>query len=207
MNRKQKSSYLLCIFSRYPQAGKCKTRLIPQLGPEGAADLQRRMTEHIIEIGQQADCDVLLCLDGGSPQEIRAWPGSEMECESQQGADLGERMLNSFIAGFARQYQKILLVGSDCPDIDPALLDKGFEALAAHDIVLGPAVDGGYYLLGMNTVHPELFTGIDWGTDQVLVQTLAAACNLDVLLLPVLQDVDSPEDLASFPWILENVCS
>ena len=128
MNRKQKSANLLCIFSRYPQVGRCKTRLIPELGAEGAAHLQRQMTEHIIRVGQQASCDLLLCIDGGTPGEIESWLGSAMDYEHQQGDDLGTRMLHGFDLGFANEYENILLVGADCPSINPDLLDEWFAA-------------------------------------------------------------------------------
>ncbi len=205
MNRKEKSSQLLCIFSRYPQAGRCKTRLVPGLGAEGAAHLQRQMTAHIVRVGQQADCDILIFLDGGSPRDISSWLGSSVEYVCQQGDDIGDKMVHGFAEGFARGYQRVILVGSDCPTIDPLLLEDGFAGLASHDLVLGPTFDGGYYLLGMEEMSPHLFVDIDWESDQVMAQTLAAAHGLKVKILTTLNDVDRPEDLDLLPasWQVE----
>jgi len=178
--------------------------LIPTLGAEGAAFLQRQMTEHIIKEGQQASCDLLLCLNGGRPDTIESWLGSELDYITQQGDDLGDRMLYGFQDGFARGYQNIVLVGADCPTIDSSLLDEGFAALASHNLVLGPTVDGGYYLIGLNEMYPSLFAGIDWGMNQVLAQTMAIGHDLNPELLVTLHDVDSPEDLMALPSFLHK---
>ncbi len=202
MNGNSKSTNLLCIFSRYPSAGECKTRLIPALGAEGAADLQEKMTRHIIRMGQQADCDVLLCMDGGTATEVSLWLG-DIPHVCQEGDDLGARMDHAFAVGFARGYENILLVGSDCPAITASFFAEGFLALASADLVFGPSVDGGYYLIGMTKRYPELFTGIEWGTSQVLKLSLQRASKLDVRLLPALHDIDEPDDLNKLPEFMQ----
>ena len=199
MKRKQKSANLLCIFTRFPQAGKCKTRLIPKLGAEGAADLQRQMTGHILRVGQQCCCDLLVCIDGGCPDEIRSWLGADIDYIRQQGADLGARMSHCFVVALGRGYQNVILVGSDCPAMDSPFLEAGFQGLATHDLVFGPTLDGGYCLLGMKSMHLELFIDMVWGTHRVMAQSLRAVSDFSVMMLPALNDVDSSEDLSSLP--------
>jgi rSAM/selenodomain-associated transferase 1 len=202
--KKQKSVNLLCIMSRFPEEGRCKTRLIPAIGAGGAAFLQRRMSEHIIEVGRQTDCDVLLLIDGGTDVEIQTWLGGKVDFLRQQGDGLGERMIHGFHTGFVKEYEKIILIGADCPSLTSSILQQGFRNLKDSDLVLGPSVDGGYYLVGMNQPHPEILSGIDWGTDQVLAQTMARACELQTSRLPVLSDVDSAEDLHKLPAFLQT---
>lgn len=203
MNGKSKSPSLLCIFSRYPSAGECKTRLIPILGAEGAADLQQQMTRHVVRMGQQVDCDVLLCIDGGTEAEVGLWLG-DVSYVRQRGDDLGARMEHAFDVGFTKGYENILLVGSDCPAITASFFAEGFLALASADLVFGPSVDGGYYLIGMKKRHPELFTGIEWGTSQVLKLSLLRAGKLEVKLLSTLHDIDEPGDLEKLPEFLQT---
>jgi rSAM/selenodomain-associated transferase 1 len=206
---KPKTKKQLCIFSRYPAPGACKTRLIPELGARGAARLQQYMTEHILHVGRKAACDVLLCLRGGSPAEVSAWLGAGVLSQCQQGDGLGQRMLHQLKASFADGYQQVVLIGADCPAIDEPLLDEAFFALDSHDLVLGPSLDGGYYLIGMKQLSPELFADIDWGTGNVARQTMRSAERLgfSVLTLPVLGDVDCGDDLQTLPelWVGEKV--
>lgn len=202
---KPKTKKLLCIFSRYPAPGVCKTRLIPELGARGAARLQQYMTEHILHVGQKVACDVLLCLRGGTPAEVSGWLGAGVLYRYQQGGGLGQRMVHQLKASFADGYQQVVLIGADCPAIDQPLLDQAFLALDSHDLVLGPSLDGGYYLIGMKQLSPELFSDIDWGTGKVAQQTMAAAelLGFSVLTLPVLGDVDCGDDLQTLPdlWL------
>lgn len=199
----------LIIFTRYPEAGKTKTRLIPALGEQGAADLQRQMTEHTL---QQAIASLSetglepISLEvrfaGGDQQQMQAWLGDKfaehhITYTSQGEGDLGDRMLRAFRDAFQAQMQRVIIIGIDCPDIDRSVLQPAFTQLKNHELILGVAADGGYYLIGLSRLIPELFTGIDWGTDRVLAQTLAIAENLGISreLLPELVDIDRPEDL------------
>ncbi len=194
----------LLIFTRYPQPGESKTRLIPALGAVGAAQLQTRMTEHTINqarILQTLDHDIHLsiCYAGGDLSLIQAWLGEDFSYRSQIGPDLGARIIQALTQHFAHQEQPALVIGTDCPDLTAPLLQEAFRLLVNHDLVLGPAWDGGYYLIGLKKLFTELFTGISWGSDQVLRETIeiAQALNLTVAQLLMLRDIDRPEDLTA----------
>lgn len=197
------SSHIL-IFTRYPVPGKAKTRLIPALGPEGAARLHRRMAEHAVNVARAAlrgrcegDADITIWYTGAPVSAFRKWLGDDLRYAPQSGGDLGDRMCQAFGETFRKGAKAALLVGSDLPDLTAGILCRAIEGLMGHDIVLGPATDGGYYLIGMKSPHPELFTGIDWGTEKVCEQTRDAIKRLGLSAqdLPQLCDVDLPEDL------------
>jgi rSAM/selenodomain-associated transferase 1 len=197
----------LIIFTRFPRPGKTKTRLAQVLGDEAAADCQRRMTGHIVsqgrELARQRAVDLQIHYDGATAVEMAAWLGDDLSCCSQVAGDLGQRMAASFAQGFDAGKSKIVLVGADCPGVSTAILTAAFDALAQADLVLGPALDGGYYLIGMRRPHPELFAGIDWGTARVLAQTIAGATRQKLIIrqLTSLHDIDRPEDLEYFGTI------
>jgi len=196
----------LIIFTRYPEPGTTKTRMIPELGAEGAADLQRGMTNHLVSkvktLMEQRSVEVEIRFDGGSERLMRDWMGPSFTYGHQGRGDIGRRMQHALVEGFQNGYTSIVIIGSDIPDISTAIIDRAFQELEKTNLVLGPAGDGGYYLLGMrkadkDQAYPELFEGINWGTNQVLSQTIAAASQLGIgyALLDTLQDVDRPEDL------------
>lgn len=191
----------LIIFSRYPEPGKTKTRLIPALGAEGAAMLQRQMTEYTLsqvrELQNQRSMTVEVCFAGGELSVMAQWLGSDFVYKPQGEGDLGVRMARS-LASALQGTERSVIIGTDCPGLNASILAAAFEQLQlSYDLVLGPAVDGGYYLLGLRYFIPELFIGINWGTSEVLQQTMAIAqqLNLSVNYLPELADVDRPEDL------------
>ncbi len=197
----------LIVFTRYPRPGEAKTRLIPALGEQGAADLQRRMTEHtmrgVAPLTTSAQIGVEVRYAGGSGAEMREWLGPASAYHPQGGGDLGERMQRAFQDSFAAGDERVVVIGSDCPGLRTEHLREGFAALARADLVLGPAGDGGYYLIGLRRscgerALPALFSGIRWGSAEVLPETLAiaAAAGLSIDLLDILDDVDRPEDLA-----------
>ncbi len=191
----------LIIFTRYPRPGTTKTRLIPALGKHGAADLQRCMTEHMLararELARSRPVSIEVAFEGGSEKLMRGWLGAGVAYRPQYGADLGERMLDSFRYAVQGGARRVVIVGTDCPEITPGLLDRAFEALGSCDLILGPAEDGGYYLIGTRRVVPELFRDMPWGTAAVLERTIDRARQLavGVSLLEPLRDVDRPEDL------------
>lgn len=195
------SGRALVLFSRYPEAGRTKTRLARLLGPDGAARVQRRMTEYVAAqiapwLGKcGARCEVRF--DGGSADQMRAWLGESFSYRAQGGGDLGARMERAFAEHFAAGAAAVAIIGADCPELDAAILDQAFAALARQTAVFGPAHDGGYYLVGLRQPVPELFQDVPWGTSAVLRRSLknARRCGLSPSLLPLLRDVDRPRDL------------
>ena len=192
----------LIIFSRYPQPGKTKTRMIPALGEKGAADLQREMTEHTLKTATRLALSRKIAIEihfaGGDTKLMSQWLGEELYYVLQAAGDLGDKMRSAFEGAFDSGSQRIVIIGIDCPDLNSTILNQAFDALQQQDLVLGPAEDGGYYLIGLSHRVTQLFQNIDWGTDQVFEQTvkLAQQQQLDVHYLPFLADVDRPEDLS-----------
>ncbi len=193
----------IIIFTRFPEPGLTKTRLIPVLGPEGACRLHREMTENIVAQVQKANKNYPLMMEihfsGGSPEQMAGWLGRDFVYVIQEKGDLGTRMERAFQKAFRQGWKRVVLIGSDLPDLTPAIIQESLERLTDHDLVLGPAWDGGYYLIGMKASRPELFgNSIFWGTKEVLKNTLLKAnqLGLKTALLPRLRDVDRPEDLA-----------
>jgi len=196
----------LIIFTRYPEPGKTKTRMIPELGLEGAADLQRRMTDHLVSkiktLIEQRSLAVEIRFAGGNERRMRQWLGPLFSYRRQGRGNIGRRMQRALVDGFQDGYTSMVIIGSDIPDISGEIIDRAFEELQKNNLVLGPAGDGGYYLIGLqkadqDQAYRKLFEAINWGTDQVLSQTLAAARQLGIgyALLDTLKDVDRPEDL------------
>lgn len=191
----------LIIMTRFPREGRNKTRLIPALGASGATALHERLAKHTIHTAERfltahPAAHLEVHLDGATPEESRKWLG-EVVCIAQVPGDLGQRMLSAAEGAFSRGARRVLIIGTDCPTLDETAIAQAFHRLNDSDIVLGPAADGGYYLIGMNQPRPELFTSIEWGSSRVLEQTLHAAKigQLDVAELAILEDVDTPADL------------
>ena len=192
----------LIIFTRYPEPGMTKTRLIPVLGLEGAADLHRQMIDYTLTWARQLKSNSGVSLEvryeGGDERRVRQWLGWDIPCSPQANGDLGARMAQAFNEAFSAGMGRVIIVGTDIPGLTGGLAKTAFEALTENDLVLGPAKDGGYYLIGLRKPIPQLFGGIPWGTGEVLPRTLgiAADLKLGVFLLEPLDDVDRPEDLA-----------
>lgn len=193
----------LIVFTRFPEAGRTKTRLIPALGPEGAAHLQRRLIEQTVatarELARLRNVRLVIQYCDSELKQMRLWldPENNMAFRPQAEGDLGQRMNMAASEAFAQGAKRFLLIGTDIPGLSAALLARAFDLLITHDLVLGPAVDGGYYLIGLTRPEPALFAGIEWGTGTVFSATLvkAATLNLTVAQLEPLTDVDRPEDL------------
>ncbi len=199
----------LLIFTRYPRAGRSKTRLIDELGPDGAARLQRRLTERVVgeakRLRAQYPVRVQVHYCGGDEEQMSGWLGP-LVYRSQVDGDLGRKMgaaMGAAIEEMETAAGSVVLIGSDIPQIDAALLRQAFTTLADHEVVLGPSRDGGYYLVGLSAaaaprVLPLLFDEIRWSTETVLAETLGrlGANGCSVQLLPTLRDIDRPEDLA-----------
>ncbi len=203
----------LMMFTRYPVPGQTKTRLIPRLGTEGAATLQRRMTEHVLAqmagAAQRLPLAVEVYFAGGSLEQMHAWLGVAYDEHPiayypQSAGSLGDRLTAAFDQNFERRRPGAIAIGSDCPALGHDHLAAALEALTRVDVVVGPATDGGYYLIGLRQPQPALFKEIAWGTERVLEQTLAIATRqgLSLELLSPLTDVDRPEDLPQWERLI-----
>ena len=190
----------LMIFARAPLAGQVKTRLIPALGESNASRFYRRMAQYVIDRMLDSQlCDISIDCMPDSHHEffLNILNQRCVELNKQTGNNLGERMAHA-IQNALKQYRYAMVIGTDAPCLTPEYVETAIEALSSGaDIVIGPAQDGGYVLIGMTRFHAELFNNIDWGTGQVLQQTLDKArhANLSVHQLPILWDVDTPDDL------------
>jgi hypothetical protein len=199
----------LVVFAKAPQPGAAKTRLIPALGAEGAADLARRMLARTLQQALAAGVGpVELCM---SPAPgYKAWHGvalpAGVACTAQGEGDLGQRMARA-VARVTGQQQSVLLFGTDCPALTAAHLREADRQLARHDAVLLPVADGGYILIGLKTPCPELFTDMAWSTPAVAAETLRrmAALGLREWQGPTLHDIDEPADLAHLPLIFTTM--
>jgi rSAM/selenodomain-associated transferase 2/rSAM/selenodomain-associated transferase 1 len=192
----------LIVFGRYPRPGKTKTRLIPALGRLGAASVQRRLTERIITAAQSCaghtGARVAFCHDGGDRRRMDRWLGSgDIDRWPQAAGDLGRRMHMAIQTAFDQGARPVVLVGTDIPGLTSDALNRAFELLKEHDLVVGPSVDGGYWLIGM-TSPIDLFDGIVWSRPDVLEKTLELARKKGIApyLLDPLNDLDTPADLA-----------
>jgi len=190
------------LFTRYPVPGQVKTRLIPALGAEAAAALHRWMAERaaaqISSFSSASSWRGRVCCTGGTAEEVSDWLGLSLPWERQAEGDLGQRLHAGMQGSHARGHEKVLVIGADCPGLTTAVIDRAFAALERCPMVVGPAQDGGYYLLGLRMpVEAALFTGIEWGKGTVLAETLriAAAVGLTWEVLEELRDVDLPDDL------------
>jgi uncharacterized protein len=197
---------LLILFGRYPAAGRVKTRLVPRLGALGAAELHRRLSERTLDAMLASRlAPVCFCYSGASPARMRGWLAHRpVDLQPQSAGDLGRRMQQALEHALKQGARQALLVGTDIPGLSTRILQRAFEALSDHDVVLGPSLDGGYYLVGMRRRAP-IFDRIPWGTGQVLTATLDAARRrgFTTALLEPLADVDRPADLALLPpeWL------
>jgi uncharacterized protein len=200
----------IIVFARFPEPGRVKTRLIPALGPLGAARLHRRLvrrTLHTAEAAARAcNSQLELHFDGADQDRIQCWLGDSLQCRHQQPGNLGERMARAFDDGFRDDCGAIVLIGSDCPGVSKQILAAAFKALEQKPVVLGPAADGGYYLVGLVRPVPELFRSIAWGGDQVLSASIENLKRIGISpsLLPELPDIDRPADLEIWNRLVES---
>lgn len=191
---------ILVIFSRYPKPGESKTRLIPAIGSEKAAMLQRHMTEDTVlkarKLASLLGIEVKIFYTGGSQLEMQTWLG-DFHFEKQVDGDLGNKMAAAFDQTFLENGAKVVIVGTDCPDLEINNLQKAFSMLNVSDLVLGPAIDGGYYLIGLNKEASFLFKDMPWGSTTVFSETKRRAQEkkMKISCLKTLADIDRPQDL------------
>ncbi len=197
----------LIVFTRYPEAGRVKTRLIPALGEKGAEILYRKMVEMTMAQARAFGGEVEVHFSGGSHQLMRSWLGEQLQYRKQKGTILGDRLYNAVVEAFDENNSKVVVIGTDCPGLTTGHIERAFNLLDRSDLVLGPAFDGGYYLIGLKKVVKELFSGIKWGSDLVYRQTIEAAerANLRIAELEKLADIDCPSDLPFLAEIKNNL--
>lgn len=192
----------IIIMLKYPQPGRVKTRLGKELGEERAAELYRFFVACELVTVHSLQASVLLSCHPHWPlSAYRAWLGGEYRYISQAEGDLGVKMRASFQTAFDMGLSRVVLIGSDLPLLPAASIQSALARLQDHDAVIGPALDGGYYLIGLHrqSFHPEIFTDIPWSTSQVLAltQKRLGDHNLNTFVLPNLRDIDTLEDLES----------
>lgn len=187
------------VFAKAPVPGQVKTRMQPQLSPRSCASLHTTLIRHTLEtaIASNLGAVELWCAPDSKHELFKKYVDAHpIKLQSQKGANLGARMYHALIISL-QTAERVVLIGCDCPYIDKNYLTQAFAALAHDDVVIGPATDGGYVLIGAKRVKQTLFTDIPWGTEDVLAQTRAqlTASKLGYSELLTLDDIDTPGDL------------
>ncbi|HTI73286.1 MAG TPA: TIGR04282 family arsenosugar biosynthesis glycosyltransferase [Candidatus Limnocylindria bacterium] len=194
----------ILLFLKAPRLGFVKTRLAKDLGPAGALSAYRQMLQATVEVLCPFPNVALRYTPDDSTDEVGSWAKPGWRLEPQGDGDLGERLTRAFADAFANGANPVVAIGSDCPYVSAADLREAQDLLQTNDVVLGPAVDGGYWLIGTRRALPQLFEGIDWSTERVFEQTCRAAnvAGLTVARLRTLSDVDTSEDWQRWQTIL-----
>lgn len=190
------STTCLILFVRAPVLGKVKTRLAATIGDKQALMVYELLLKHTYTITASLPCTkYVYYADEITHRDL--WDDGNFIKAVQHGNDLGDRMLNAFQSAFDDGFQQVVIIGSDCYQLDTPLIQRAFELLNQHDAVIGPAEDGGYYLLGLSKMLPTVFEGKKWSTDFVRADTIKDLESMNMLykLLPTLNDVDEAEDL------------
>ncbi len=192
---------LLMLFVRNPELGKVKTRLAASVGPEEALAIYMHLLQHTKQITENLPMDKLVYYSNDVDQND-LWPNDKYKKQLQPAGDLGTKMETAFKNAFMDGYSSVVIIGSDCHQLTPAIIVKAFEELKTHEVVIGPALDGGYYLLGMNKLYSELFSNKRWSTEHVFPDTILdlEKLHLSHKVLPELSDVDYIEDLDEDFW-------
>ncbi|KPM32694.1 Hypothetical protein I595_1121 [Croceitalea dokdonensis DOKDO 023] len=185
---------LLLIFTRNPELGKCKTRLAATTGNQLALEIYKFLLQHTANLTKAVKTDKVVYYSEEIWEED-IWDNDHFQKRLQKGIDLGERMLNAFTEGSKAGYERMVIIGSDMYDLSPGDIEQAFSLLDQKDFVIGPAKDGGYYLLGMKKVKKDLFSDKAWGTGNVLKHTLNDLQTENYALLDERNDVDIFEDI------------
>jgi rSAM/selenodomain-associated transferase 1 len=191
----------VAIFARWPIPGEVKSRLSPALPAAMACELYRAMLEDALFACEGAGAQERLLYWADAPVDRRAFGDPDgVLIRSQDGPALGERLARAFGELLIGPDDRAVAIGADCPELEPAIISEAFDLLASRDLVVGPASDGGYFLIGLRRAIPSLFEGVAWGTERVLEQTLeqATRAGLATALLDRLEDLDTPDDLVRF---------
>ncbi|WP_347158941.1 TIGR04282 family arsenosugar biosynthesis glycosyltransferase [Pontibacter chitinilyticus] len=188
---------LLLLFVRNPELGKVKTRLAATIGPEKALEVYIHLLRHTRSITQQLPVQKRVYYAEAIAQHD-LWPVAVYQKRVQPEGDLGQKMETAFTTAFAEGYNSVVIIGSDCLHLTQEIIAAAYQLLQTQDVVVGPALDGGYYLLGMKKLHTALFRNKRWSTEHVFPDTLhdISQLHLSYALLPLLSDVDHADDLA-----------
>ncbi len=195
---------ILLIFTKYPQLGKCKTRLAKSIGEEKALRVYEHLLDKTASVIPEIEADTAVFFD----EEIhhhKRWKESHYQKLQAEG-DLGLKMKEAFRWAFEMKYTKICIIGSDLWDIEAPLIQNAFEALDNSEVVVGPAQDGGYYLFGSRSFIPEAFELSEWSTSHVFRETLVKLEGKKIHLFPEKNDIDTVEDLKRIPFFEDYVC-
>jgi uncharacterized protein len=188
------SKNLILIFTRNPEIGKCKKRLAATVGDVNALAIYKILLQHTVNITERLDCHKAVYYDS-KIEKNDIWQDDNYQKFKQIGSNLGLRMMYAFRNSFRAGYEKVVIIGSDLIDLEPQQINQTFSALDTHDVVIGPAVDGGYYLLGMKEMQTPIFYDKDWGTSTVRADTLSDLYSQKVAMLETLNDIDVYDDL------------
>ena len=196
---------LLIVFVKNPELGKVKTRLAATIGPQQALDIYRMLLQRTRESIKNLPFVKMVCYSS-YVDNADLWENHLFHKALQKGGDLGEKMYDAFESAFKAGYKYVGIIGSDCPDVTESLLLDAFTKLKDHDLVIGPAKDGGYYYLGMNELYKPLFFNKSWSTDKLLKETLQEAklLGLKTLLLETLSDIDEEKDLENLKEVFRT---
>ncbi|MEO7043917.1 MAG: TIGR04282 family arsenosugar biosynthesis glycosyltransferase [Ferruginibacter sp.] len=186
----------LIIFIKNPVKGKVKTRLPATIGDDMALEIYQKLIRHTLNMVKNTGADKFLYFSDSIDETI-GYANTPVHKFVQSGNDLGEKMNNAFVQLFKTGYKRVTIIGTDCAGINENILEKAFGELNNSDVVIGPATDGGYYLLGIKEMHSALFEKIAWSTSAVLHSTIERcnSNNLSYSLLTALSDVDEEADL------------
>jgi len=191
----------IIVFTRFPVEGKVKTRLAKNMGNKFAVSFFKACAEHtfmeLLKVKETGPELFLFCSEENEIEQVMKWAGNNFKYYAQQGSNLGIKMYNAFSTVFKEGYKKIIIIGTDAPDVSMNIIQSAISVLDNYSVVIGPAYDGGYYLLGFKSKLIDLFSGIEWSTDSVFDNTIEKLNNskINYFLLDQLTDIDTLEDL------------
>lgn len=199
-------SVALILFVKDPVPGQVKTRLAKAIGDQKACEVYRTLLKNTLDISLPLACPKFVYY-ADAVNEDDQWNVPGYIKKLQEGENLGERMYNAFKDLFYLGFEKVIIIGSDCYDLSTEIIQEGFSQLHTKKVVIGPALDGGYYLLGMSVLIPELFFDKAWSTDQLMDQTINELRRMDISwsLLPELRDIDNMDDFLASGIVISEV--
>ncbi len=200
----EKKDTAIIVFTRFPVEGKVKTRLAKNMGNKFAVSFYRVCAEHtfkeLLKVKETGSEIFLFCSEGNEIEQVMKWAGNDFNYYSQQGNDLGLKMQNAFETVFKKGYKKAIIIGTDAPDVSMNIVQSAISVLNNYSVVIGPANDGGYFLLGFKSKLIDLFSGIEWSTDSVFNSTIEKLNNSKThyFVVDELTDIDTLEDLQNW---------